>query len=98
MKSVRIDYTIRPDVDPEEVTRAIAVFVAEIRAHHPEHRYTSYRHVKEPRRFTHVGELVERVLPDLQARAFFGEFSAFLRERCEAGPEVTWLSSVASAR
>lgn len=98
MKSVRIDYTIREGVEPSEVTSAIEAFVAGIRAHHPEHRYTSYRHSKDPRRFTHVGDLVEQVLPDLQAQPFFTRFSAFLRERCETGPDVTWIVTVASAR
>lgn len=98
MKGVRIDYTLREGVELASVLAAISAFVAGIRAHHPEHRYTSYQHQKDPRRFTHIGELVEPALPDLQSQAFFTEFSAFLRDRCEAGPDVTWISPVASTR
>jgi hypothetical protein len=95
---VLVDYVVRPDVELPDVTAAIARFVAGIGAHDPGHRYTSYQLAKEPRRFVHVGEIDAVRLPDLQAQPFFTSFSAFLRERCEQGPRVTWLQTVASAR
>lgn len=98
MKIVRIDYTIRDDVDLGGVKAAIAEFVAGIRGHDPDHRYTSYQLSATPRRFMHVGSIAADRLPDLQAQPFFGAFTAFLRERCAHGPEVTWLDEVASAR
>ena len=95
---VRIEYVIRDDVNLDEVEKAIAEFVAGIRAHHPEHRYTSYRHAKEPRHFIQIGELVESAAASLQTEPFFPRFTAFLRERCATGPEVTALTRVATAR
>ena len=70
-KYIRIDYVVKPDVDLDELKGAIADFVAGIRAHHPEHRYTSYQHPSDPLRFIHIGEVVEEVLPDLQKQPFF---------------------------
>jgi len=93
---VRIEYTVRPDVDLEELAGAIGEFVAGIAAHHPEHRYTSYRHADDPRRYVHVGELVADVVPALQREPFFQRFTAYLRERCVTGPDVTPLQPVAS--
>jgi len=95
---LRIDYTIKPDVDLAEVKDAIGEFVRSIAAHHPDHRYTSFQYASDPRRFVHVGELVEDVVADFQATPFFRKFSKFLRESCATGPEVTLLSRVASAR
>jgi hypothetical protein len=93
---VRIDYTIKPDVDLEEMKRAIREFVASIASHHADHRYTSYQSASDPRSFVHVGEIVD--VDNFQTTPFFRKFSQFLRERCAAGPEVTFLSRVASAR
>jgi hypothetical protein len=95
---VRIDYKIKPDVDLGEVKEAIREFVAGIASHHPNHRYTSFQYASDPRRFVHVGEIVEEVLEDFQATLFFRKFSQFLRERCADGPAVTLLSSIASTR
>ncbi|MGA8594884.1 MAG: hypothetical protein WB676_09085 [Bryobacteraceae bacterium] len=94
---VRIDYTIKPHLDFGEVREAIGEFVAGIAAHHPDHRYTSFQYAPDPRRFVHVGEIVEEVLEDFQTRPFFRRFSEFLRENCASGPEVTLLSRAASA-
>ena len=95
-KHVCIEYTIKPDVDLDEFKAAIVKFVDGIRAHHPEHRYTSFQLAADPCRFIHVGEMVEDVLPDLQRQPFFLHFTGYLRERCATGPGVTWLSPVAS--
>jgi hypothetical protein len=98
IRSVRIEYTVRPDVDLDELTGAIAEFVAGIRAHNSEHRYTSYQQSEDHRSFVHIAELVEEVVPALQAEPFFSRFTSFLRQRCAKGPDVTELARVASAR
>jgi hypothetical protein len=95
-KYIRVDYTVKPDVHLDELKAAIAEFVAGIRSHHPEHRYTSFQHPADPFRFIHIGEIVEEVLPDLQKQSFFQHFTGYLREQCSAGPEVTRLDRVAS--
>ena len=88
-KYVRIEYTIRPDVDLDEVKREITDFIAAIGAHHAEHRYTSFQLEEDPRRFIHIGELVADAMPPLQAQPFFRSFADFLRARCIRGPEAT---------
>jgi hypothetical protein len=95
-KYIRIDYVAKPDVALDELKGAIAEFVAGIRAHHPEHRYTSFQHPSDPFRFIHIGEFVEEVVPDLQRQPFFLHFTGYLRERCSTGPDVTRLDRVAS--
>lgn len=97
MRTVRIDYTLRDDVDVAEVTAGIAKFVAGLAAHPATRHYTSYQHAAAPRQFTHVGSFGDG-LTDLQAQPFFGEFTGFLRARCEHGPVVTQLAEVASTR
>lgn len=97
-KNVRIEYTIRPDVDLDEVKREIAEFVAGIRDHDGAHLYTSYQLVDEPTRFVHIGELDDGSVAALQQQPFFARFAGFLRERCAAGPTVTTLARVASTR
>jgi hypothetical protein len=98
MKFVRIEYTIRSEVDLDELKRAIGEFVAGIGALHPGNRYTSFQHSKDSRRFIHVGEFVEEALPALQAAPFFTRFTTYLREQCATGPEVISLDQVASTR
>jgi len=95
-KYIRIDYVVKPDVALDELKGAIAEFVAGIRAHHPEHRYTSFQHRSDPLRFIHIAEVVEEVLPDLQKQPFFLRFTAHLKEQCSIGPDVTRLDPVAS--
>src|SRR5260370_41580989 len=95
-KYIRVDYTVKPDVDLDNLKAAIGEFVAGIRSHHPEHRYTSFQHPADPFRFIHIVEVVEEVLPDLQKQSFFQHFTGYLRERVSAGPEVTRLDRVAS--
>lgn len=95
-KNVRIEYTLRPDVDLDEVKREISAFVAGIHAHDAAARYTSFQLADEPSRFVHIGEFPDNSTPGLQDQPFFGKFTAFLRARCAAGPTVTTLARVAS--
>jgi len=95
-KHIRIDYVVTPDIVLDELKGAIVEFVTGIRAHHSEHRYTSYQHPSDPLRFIHIGEFVEEVLPDLEKQPFFLRFTARLKEQCAIGPDVTRLDPVAS--
>src|SRR5260370_12473195 len=95
-KFMRVDYTVKPDIDLEKVKAAIAEFVAGIRSHNPEHRYTSFQHPDDPTRFIHIGEIVAEGLPDLQRQPFFQRFTEYLPSQCAAGPEVTALDRLAS--
>jgi hypothetical protein len=95
-KYIRIDYTVKHDVNVEELKGEIGEFVAGFRAHHQQHRYTSLQHAADPFRFTHFGEVVEEVTHDLQKQPFFLHFTEYLREKCSSGPEVTRLNRVAS--
>ena len=97
-RHVRIEYVIRDDVALDEVQRAIRTFVAGVAAHHGDHRYASYQYAKEPRRFVHIGALVETEVESLQGQPFFRAFAAFLRGHCASGPEASPLAVVASAR
>jgi quinol monooxygenase YgiN len=93
---IRVDYTVKPNVDLDNLKAAMTEFVAGIRSYHPEHRYTSFQHPADPNRFIHVGEVVEEVLPDLQRQPFFQRLTEYLPGQCSAGPEVTRLDRVAS--
>lgn len=95
-KYIRVDYTVKPKVDLNNLKAGIYEFVAGIRGHHPEHRYTSFQHPTDPNRFIHIGELVEEALPDLQKQPFFRHFTEYLPGQCSVGPEVTRLDRVAS--
>jgi hypothetical protein len=95
-KFIRVDYTVKPDIDLDQVKAAITEFVAGIHSHHPEHRYTSFQHPADRTRFIHIGEIVAEVLPDLQRQPFFQRFTEYLPGQCSAGPEVTGLDRVAS--
>jgi hypothetical protein len=95
-KFIRVDYTVKPDIDLDKLKAAIAEFVRGIHSHHPEHRYSSFQHPADPNRFIHIGEIVEEVLPDLRKQPFFQRFTEYLPGQCSAGPEVTGLDRVAS--
>jgi len=77
-KYIRINYTVKPDVDLENLKAAISEFVEGIRSHHSEHRYASFQHPADPHRFIHIGEFVEEVLPNMQKQAFFQRFTEYL--------------------
>jgi hypothetical protein len=96
MRYVRIAYTIRPDVNLDEAKAAITDFVAAIAAHHPEHRYSSFQLIDNPREFVHLGEFVEEAVADFQSRPFFQSFSDYLHKQCENSPTATSLTRVAS--
>ena len=96
IRYIRVDYTVKPEVDLDNLKADIYEFVAGIRSHHPEHRYTSFQHPANPNRFVHIGELVEEALPDLQKQPFFRHFTEYLPGQCSVGPEVTRLERVAS--
>jgi hypothetical protein len=98
MKCICIQYTIRPDVDLDQLKRTIAEFVAGIGANDPKHRYTSFQYTDDPRRFIHIGELVEDALPTFQDEPFFKRFTAYLLERCASGPEVSEIDRVATTQ
>jgi hypothetical protein len=95
-KYIRVDYTVKLEVDLDNLKAGIYEFVSGIRDHHPEHKYTSFQHPADPNRFIHIGELVEEVLPDLQKQPFFRHFTEYLPGQCSVGPEVTRLDRVAS--
>jgi hypothetical protein len=95
-KYIRIDYTVKPNVDLDNLKAAITEFVAGIRSHHPQHHYTSFQHPADPNRFIHIGEILEEVPPDLQKQPFFRHFTEYLPRQCSVGPEVTRLDRVAS--
>jgi hypothetical protein len=96
MRFIRVDYTVKPEVDLDGLKATIYEFVAGIRSHHPEHRYTSFQHPADPYRFIHIGEFVEEALPDLQKQPFFLNFTEYLPGQCSVGPEVSRLDRVAS--
>lgn len=93
---VRIDYTVKPNVDLEELRGEIAKFVAGFRAHHQEHRYTSLQYANDPRRFTHFAELNDEVNDAIPKQPFFQRFTGYLGEKCSSGPEVIRLNCLAS--
>jgi hypothetical protein len=95
-KYIRVDYTVKPEVDLDDLKADIYEFVAGIRRHHPEHRYTSFQHPANPHRFIHIGEIVEEALSDLQKQLFFLHFTEYLPGQCSVGPEVSRLDRVAS--
>jgi len=95
-KYIRVDYTVKPEVNLGNLKAGIYEFVAGIRRHHPEHRYTSFQHPADPNRFIHIGEFVEEAIPDLQKQPFFRHFTEYLPGQCSVGPEVTRLERVAS--
>lgn len=95
-KYIRVDYTVKPEGDLDNLKAEICDFVAGIRSHHPEHRYTSFQHPADPARFIHIGEFAEEALPDLQKQPFFRHFTEYLPGQCSIGPEVTRLDRVAS--
>jgi len=95
-KYIRVDYVVKPEVDLDRLKADIYEFVAGIRSHHPENRYTSFQHPADPNRFIHIGEFAEEALPDLQKQPFFRHFTEYLPGQCSIGPEVTRLDRVAS--
>ena len=97
MKQVMIQYTLKDDADIDDVKTGIGRFVSGLRETSEQIRYTSYEKNEPARSFVHIGYFPdEATVKEAQSRPFFGEFSAFLKERCAEGPGVTWLTTVAS--
>jgi hypothetical protein len=60
-KFIRVDYTVKPEVDLDNLKAGIYEFVAGIRSHHPEHRYTSFQHPTDPNRGRlNLGQHIQR--------------------------------------
>ena len=99
MKIAMIRYSLKADVDVDEVIAAVREFVGHIAAHDPSIEYTSFCQDSPERSFTHIGRFPsEEVTKSLQSQEFFGKFAPFLKERCAEGPSVTWLDEVATTR
>lgn len=98
MNHVRIEYTLRDDVDVDAVKAEIRAFVRAIGDHDPTARYTSFQDARADRHFVHIGQFDPDRVAELQRQPFFGAFTGFLRERCATGPAVTPLAPVASTR
>jgi hypothetical protein len=97
MKNVMIQYTLHDDADLDAVKAAITGFVGGLHETSDRIHYTSYEKTEPARSFVHIGYFPdEATVKEAQSRPFFGEFSAFLKQRCAEGPGVTWLSTVAS--
>lgn len=97
MKNVMIRYTLKDDTAIDDVKTAVTGFVDAMQQHSGAILYTSYQQSEAPRCFVHVGMFPDpETVKSMQAKPFFGEFSAFLGERCAEGPAVTWLTPVAS--
>ena len=97
MKHVLIRYTVKDDVDLDELSAGITRFVAGLKETSADILYTSYRLGEDTRDFAHVGFFPSKeVLADVQSKPFFGEFASFLKERCADGPGVTFMAQVAS--
>ncbi len=87
-RHVRIEYTLKPEVDLETYKTEAAAFASAIRAHHSTSAYTVYQHEKDPRRFTHVGSFEPDVSSTMQKEAWFGTYTARLRTLAQDGPDV----------
>jgi len=95
-KHLRLEYRLRPDVDVEAYLPEVQKFVANMRDHDASHDYTSYRDVKDPRHFVHVGHFDAEVVERMQTQDWFKGFTAHLRTLVVAPPDVTMLAQVAT--
>jgi hypothetical protein len=91
-RHVRIEYTLKPEVDVETYKTEAAAFASAIRAHHDGNAYTVYQHEKDPRRFTHLGSFEPQVVPAMQKEPWFESFTAHLRDSATNGPDVQMVS------
>ena len=97
MKTVLIEYTVRPEADLEQVEAHIRDFVAGIGALDLGIGYTSHRRTGDSRRYMHLGVMPdERAQATLQAAPFFAPFGRFLRSVTIEPPRVTWLDVIAT--
>ena len=97
MKHMMIQYKLKEDAAVDDVKKAIRGFIGHLRETSDGIKYSSYEKPDHARSFVHVGFFPDAdVLKTVQGQPWFGEFAGFLKERCEEGPSVTWLSPVAS--
>lgn len=97
MKHVLIRYTVKDDVDIAELSECITRFIAGLKETSPDIMYTSYRLRDDSRELVHVGFFPSKeTLEKAQSQPFFGEFAGFLEQRVSDGPNVTFMSPVAS--
>jgi quinol monooxygenase YgiN len=97
-KHLRLEYRIRPDVDVDAYLPEVKKFVANMRDHDASHDYTTYRDVKDPRHFVHVGHFDADVAERMQTQDWFKTFTAHLRTLTINPPDVTMLAQVAATR
>jgi quinol monooxygenase YgiN len=97
-KHLRLEYRIRPDVDVDAYLPEVKKFVANMRDHDASHDYTSYRDLKDPRHFVHIGHFDAAAVERIQTEAWFKNFTAYLRTLTVAAPDATMLSQVATTR
>jgi quinol monooxygenase YgiN len=95
-KHMRLEYRLRPDVDVEAYLPEVKKFVANMRDHDATHDYTTYRDVKDPHHFVHVGHFDPEAVERMQTQDWFKGFTAHLRTLVVAPPDVTMLAQVAT--
>jgi quinol monooxygenase YgiN len=97
-KHLRLEYRLRPDVDVEAYLPEVKKFVANMRDHDASHDYTTYRDVKDPHHFVHIGHFDPEAVESMQTQDWFKGFTAHLRTLVIAPPDATMLSQVATTR
>ena len=95
-RHVRIEYTLKPEIEIDAYKAEVGQFVAGIRADHAGHVYTVYQHEENARRFTHLGSFDADLVPAMQKQPFFQKFTAYLREAAIGGPDVQRVGPVVS--
>jgi len=97
-KHMRLEYRLRPDVDVEAYLPEVKKFVAAMRDHDPSHDYTTYRDVKDPQHFVHVGHFTSDVAERMQTQDWFKTFTTHLRTLTVNPPDVTMLAQIAATK
>lgn len=92
---IAVEYTVKDDVDLDEVKALIRGFVADVRSIDIGVHYRSM-HRPDSRSFIHVISVDDPdTLKQLQSQEFFKAFGPQLSSRCAEGPTVTRLQLVA---
>ena len=97
-KHMRLEYRLRPDVDVDAYLPEVMKFVANMRDHDPSHDYTTYRDVKDPKHFVHVGHFDAEVAERMQTQGWFKAFTTHLRTLTINPPDVTMLAQLTATR
>jgi quinol monooxygenase YgiN len=95
-KHVRIEYTIKPEIDLATYKAEVGKFVDGMHADDASHQYAVYQHEENERRFTHVGSFEAALVPAMQQQPFFQHFTGYLRQAAIGGPDVQRVGPVAS--